>query len=199
MKIILISVFPPYRGGISTHSSILYKNLINQSHNVLAINYSRQYPSFLFPGKNQLDSNLKEVEIKSQKLVDTLSPKTWKKTSDIIIKKAKHNLGYAGGCNLGAENANGEYLLFLNNSLAATSRHIEISFPFLNPEFSIDFTINFNASSFLLIKGANPPSSPTDVEFPLFLIKDFKLLITKKHILIASVNDFALSGLIINS
>jgi hypothetical protein len=34
---------------------------------------------------------------------------------DIIIQKSPTNLGYAGGCNLGAEIATGEYLLFLNN------------------------------------------------------------------------------------
>ena len=34
---------------------------------------------------------------------------------DIKIIKSLKNLGYAGGCNLGAKNANGKYLLFLNN------------------------------------------------------------------------------------
>ena len=92
-----------------------------------------------------------------------------------------------------------EYFCFLNNSFAATSKHIDTSLPFLNPDFSIAFTISFNASSFLFIIGAKPPSSPTEVDSPLFLIKIFKLLITKKHILNASVIDFALSGLIINS
>ena len=85
MKIILISVFPPYRGGISTHSSLLYKHLIHQKHDVVAINYIRQYPDFLFPGKNQFDINSTNQEVESLRLVDTLSPKSWKKTSDIII------------------------------------------------------------------------------------------------------------------
>ena len=51
MKIALISVFPPYRGGIATHSYILYENLIKQNHDVMVVNYLKQYPSFLFPGK----------------------------------------------------------------------------------------------------------------------------------------------------
>jgi len=34
---------------------------------------------------------------------------------NIILKKSPKNLGYAGGCNLGASFATGDYLLFLNN------------------------------------------------------------------------------------
>ena len=35
--------------------------------------------------------------------------------NDLIIKKSEKNLGYAGGCNLGASVSSGSYLLFLNN------------------------------------------------------------------------------------
>ena len=86
MKIALISVLPPYRGGISTHSSILCKNLIKQNHDVISINYSRQYPSFLFPGKNQFDSDFTDKEGGNHRLIDTLSPKTWRKTINFIIQ-----------------------------------------------------------------------------------------------------------------
>ena len=35
--------------------------------------------------------------------------------SDIILIENDQNYGYAGGCNRGAEQANGKYILFLNN------------------------------------------------------------------------------------
>ena len=34
---------------------------------------------------------------------------------NIRVIKSTHNLGYAGGCNFGAKEANGEFLFFLNN------------------------------------------------------------------------------------
>ena len=61
MKIVLISVFPPYRGGISTHSSILYKHLI-KNNDVRVINYSKQYPDILFPGKDQFDNSKSNLD-----------------------------------------------------------------------------------------------------------------------------------------
>ena len=85
MKIILISVAPPYRGGISTHSSILYQYLAKH-HQVQIINYSKQYPSFLFPGKNQFnDINSNDNNIPSNMLIDTTSPSSWKKTANVIL------------------------------------------------------------------------------------------------------------------
>ena len=35
--------------------------------------------------------------------------------SDIVIITNETNVGYSGGCNIGAQNAKGKYLLFLNN------------------------------------------------------------------------------------
>ena len=76
-----------------------------------------------------------------------------------------------------------EYWPFLSiNSFAATSKHITISLPGINLDFSIALTINSNASSFVLIEGAKPPSSPTFVSIFLDFNKSFKFWITKKHL-----------------
>ena len=61
MQIALISAAPPYRGGISKHTSILVEKL-SQNHSVDVINYSRQYPDFLFPGKTQLLDDKSELD-----------------------------------------------------------------------------------------------------------------------------------------
>ena len=42
------------------------------------------------------------------------------KFSEINIVTSKSNKGYAGGCNLGAQHANGEFLFFLNNDTTIT-------------------------------------------------------------------------------
>ena len=45
---------------------------------------------------------------------------------NINIVKSKSNLGYAGGCNLGSKEANGEFLFFLNNDTVIESSCIEL-------------------------------------------------------------------------
>lgn len=57
MKISFLSAFPPYRGGISKHSSLIYKYL-SAKHDVQALNFSHLYPRIFFPGKSQYDQKL---------------------------------------------------------------------------------------------------------------------------------------------
>ena len=48
------------------------------------------------------------------------------KFPEVNIIKSKYNRGYAGGCNLGAKYAKGEYLFFLNDDTILTKNTIEI-------------------------------------------------------------------------
>ena len=85
MQIALISVAPPYRGGISKHTFILVEKL-SQKHSVDVINYSRQYPDFLFPGQTQYLENKSEIE-RSYRWIDSINPLTWFKTGNRLAKK----------------------------------------------------------------------------------------------------------------
>jgi len=87
MKIALVSVAPPYRGGISTHSAILSQYL-SKVHSVKVFNFNRQYPSFLFPGKTQFFNNGEFPSFKSKHIIDSIGPKSWKITARHIIEYA---------------------------------------------------------------------------------------------------------------
>ena len=52
MKIAILSCFYPYRGGIAQFNANLFTEL-GKEHDIRAFNFSRQYPSILFPGKTQ--------------------------------------------------------------------------------------------------------------------------------------------------
>ena len=77
MKIAILSSFYPFRGGISQFNTYLLKEL-SKKHTVKAFNFSRQYPSFLFPGKTQLvakDDDASPVE--SVAILDKANPLNW--------------------------------------------------------------------------------------------------------------------------
>lgn len=77
MKIAILSCFYPYRGGIAQFNANLLLEL-GKAHEVRAFNFSRQYPSFLFPGKTQYVSKEDEaVPVESQTLLDTANPFNW--------------------------------------------------------------------------------------------------------------------------
>ena len=85
MQIALISIAPPYRGGISKHTSILVEKL-SQNHSVDVINYLRQYPDFLFPGETQYLDDKSEND-NSSRMIDSINPFTWFRTGNKLAKK----------------------------------------------------------------------------------------------------------------
>ncbi len=74
MKIALLSCFYPYRGGISQFNACLFEEL-GKTHDVKAFNFTRQYPSILFPGKRQTVTEDDEaVPVQSESVLDTVNP-----------------------------------------------------------------------------------------------------------------------------
>ncbi len=86
MKISIVSPAYPYRGGIAGFTTLLYKELI-KDHDVSIVNFSRQYPSILFPGKSQTDESDSVSKIPSLRLIDTLDPFTWFKAGKYLRKE----------------------------------------------------------------------------------------------------------------
>ena len=80
MRISFISVFPPYRGGISAHSNLILKEL-KKNNDVQAINFTRLYPSVFFPGKSQYNDT---EELTGNRTLDSINPITWKKVASSI-------------------------------------------------------------------------------------------------------------------
>jgi len=72
----LIGPTYPYRGGISHYNTCLMRELAKR-HEVRAINFSRLYPGFLFPGKTQLDESTTPLVADSERAIDSINPFTW--------------------------------------------------------------------------------------------------------------------------
>lgn len=79
-----LSVFPPYRGGISKFSRHLADTLKLQSA-CTTINYTKQYPDFLFPGKTQFDPSNDWLADKN--LFHPYNPYKWNKTVNLILNE----------------------------------------------------------------------------------------------------------------
>jgi len=84
MRISLIGPFPPFRGGISDFNSALM-NELDKSHDLQVINYSTQYPKFLFPGKTQYKNSV-DGSFEHERILSSINPLTWRKTANTIIE-----------------------------------------------------------------------------------------------------------------
>ncbi len=85
MRLALVSVAPPYRGGISLNSAILLTHL-QKTHTVRCFNYTRLYPEFLFPGKTQYETGTPAVNVDSIRCLDSVNPIAWYKTALQILE-----------------------------------------------------------------------------------------------------------------
>ena len=103
MKIIIVSPAYPWRGGIAHHTSLLALHL-SKRHTVEVVTFSRQYPSFVFPGKSQYDVNGEPLTVPTHQWIDSINPYSWivtakrihRKNPDLII--FAHSLPFFGPC-----------------------------------------------------------------------------------------------------
>ena len=84
MKLSVIGPTYPFRGGISQYTSLLVKNL-RQQHKVQFLSYSRQYPSWLYPGSSDKDPSSSMITFEKPDLVfDAVNPIVWWNLSKIV-------------------------------------------------------------------------------------------------------------------
>ncbi len=84
MRIAILSCFHPFRGGIAQFNASILTEL-GKSNEVRAFNFTRQYPSLLFPGKTQYVTKDDEaVSVESEALLDTVNPLSWRRTAGVI-------------------------------------------------------------------------------------------------------------------
>ncbi len=78
MRIAYLSTFYPFRGGIAQFNADLLEEF-GRHHEVKAFTFTRQYPSFLFPGKTQyVTESDKAKKVDSQAILDTANPFSWR-------------------------------------------------------------------------------------------------------------------------
>lgn len=76
MRLTLIGLTHPYRGGIAHFTTSLYRAL-KEDHEVQLISFSRLYPSILFPGTTQFDASRETFTALPEGWIDALNPFTW--------------------------------------------------------------------------------------------------------------------------
>jgi len=67
---------PPLRGGIAHYTTALVRAL-RRRHTVQVVGLRRQYPKLLFPGTTEMDQSGVRIELRSDAVIDPLSPWSW--------------------------------------------------------------------------------------------------------------------------
>jgi glycosyltransferase involved in cell wall biosynthesis len=86
MKCALIGPTYPFRGGISHYTTLLCQNL-RQRHEVDFYTFTRQYPSFLFPGQTDRDPSNKPLCCDATPLIDPVNPLSWVKAAGRVSRR----------------------------------------------------------------------------------------------------------------
>lgn len=90
MHIAVVGPVHPYRGGIAHFTEMTVDGLDGRGHDVRPVNFSRQYPETLFPGKTQFepDVEMSAVVRGAPRLLDSINPISWVRTAQALRRAA---------------------------------------------------------------------------------------------------------------
>lgn len=88
MKITIVGPAHPYRGGIAKFNDVLAENLLKEGYDVDIVNFSLQYPSFLFPGSTQYTDAPTTGTVKNVRQLNSVNPFNWCGVGRRIVKHA---------------------------------------------------------------------------------------------------------------
>lgn len=77
MKIVIIGTAYPHRGGIAHFNTLLYQTFKKRGFEVFMISFTCQYPALLFPGKTQFETGEISNPIKTEPMLNSISPLSW--------------------------------------------------------------------------------------------------------------------------
>ncbi len=76
----LIGPTHPFRGGIAHYMPLLARFRTQGGKDVLFISFSRQYPTWLFPGRSDRDPSHEPITADAEYLLDPINPISWRRT-----------------------------------------------------------------------------------------------------------------------
>lgn len=80
MRIAVVGPTYPFRGGIALHTTLMVQAL-RERHEVLFLSFTRQYPRWLFPGRDDRDPTPNPLTTPTHYTLDSLNPHTWWQTA----------------------------------------------------------------------------------------------------------------------
>lgn len=88
MKIVLIGSAHPFRGGgMTSFNERLATELQHQGHDIYILNFTTQYPGFLFPGKTQFTDEPPPAGLKIIRRLHAFNPLNWIGTGRFLQKE----------------------------------------------------------------------------------------------------------------
>jgi glycosyltransferase involved in cell wall biosynthesis len=77
VRISVVGPTYPYRGGIAHYTTLLVRHLRLAGHQAPLYSFTRQYPSWLFPGKTDRDPSADPLRVECEYILDPINPLTW--------------------------------------------------------------------------------------------------------------------------